>query len=73
MNQKTAGLSLNAHRVVYPHSVLLPQVQLVGWMESIAVGFFGGKARDLVPYVVVLAILMVRPYGLLGTRDIERL
>jgi branched-subunit amino acid ABC-type transport system permease component len=27
----------------------------------------------LVPYVVVLAILMVRPYGLLGTRDIERL
>jgi len=26
-----------------------------------------------VPYVVVLAILMVRPYGLLGTRDIERL
>jgi branched-chain amino acid transport system permease protein len=37
------------------------------------VGYFGGKARDLVPYVVVLAILMVRPYGLLGTRDIERL
>jgi branched-chain amino acid transport system permease protein len=46
---------------------------LVGWLESIAVGYFGGKARDLVPYVVVLAILMVRPYGLLGTRDIERL
>jgi hypothetical protein len=46
---------------------------LVGWLESIAVGYFGGKARDLVPYVVVLAILMVRPYGLLGTRNIERL
>ena len=46
---------------------------LVGWLESIAVGYFGGKARDLVPYVVVLAILMVRPYGLMGTRDIERL
>ena len=46
---------------------------LIGWLESIAVGYFGGKARDLVPYVVVLAILMVRPYGLLGTRDIERL
>jgi branched-chain amino acid transport system permease protein len=46
---------------------------LVGWLESIAVGYFGGKARDLVPYVVVLTILMVRPYGLLGTRDIERL
>lgn len=46
---------------------------VVGWLESIAVGYFGGKARDLVPYLVVLAILMVRPYGLLGTRDIERL
>jgi branched-subunit amino acid ABC-type transport system permease component len=26
-----------------------------------------------VPYLVVLVILMVRPYGLFGTRDIERL
>jgi branched-chain amino acid transport system permease protein len=34
---------------------------------------FGGLARDVVPYVVVLVILMVRPYGLFGTRDIERL
>ena len=46
---------------------------LVGWLEAIAVGYFGGKARDLVPYVVVLVILMIRPYGLFGTRDIERL
>jgi branched-chain amino acid transport system permease protein len=46
---------------------------VVGWLEAIAVGYFGGKARDLVPYVVVLFILMVRPYGLFGTRDIERL
>jgi branched-chain amino acid transport system permease protein len=46
---------------------------IVGWLESICVGYFGGKARDIVPYVVVLAILMVRPYGLFGSRDIERL
>ncbi len=46
---------------------------IVGWLESIAVGYFGGKVRDLVPYVVVLTILMLRPYGLFGTRDIERL
>lgn len=46
---------------------------IVGWLESIAVAFVGGGARDLVPYVVVLVILMVRPYGLFGTRDIERL
>lgn len=46
---------------------------VIGWLESVAVGVFGGKARDLVPYLVVLAILLVRPYGLFGTRDIERL
>ena len=33
----------------------------------------GGKSRDVVPYVVVLAILVVRPYGMFGTRSIERL
>jgi branched-chain amino acid transport system permease protein len=46
---------------------------IVGWLESVCVGLFGGKARDIVPYAVVLAILMVRPYGLFGSRDIERL
>jgi branched-chain amino acid transport system permease protein len=46
---------------------------IVGWLESITVAFIGGQARDLVPYLVVLVILMVRPYGLFGTRDIERL
>jgi branched-chain amino acid transport system permease protein len=29
--------------------------------------------RDIVPYVVVLVILLIRPYGLFGTRQIERL
>ncbi len=46
---------------------------IVGWLESITVAFFGGQARDVLPYLVVLVILMVRPYGLFGTRDIERL
>jgi len=46
---------------------------IVGWLEAIAVGYFGGKVRDLVPYAIVLVILMIRPYGLFGTRDIERL
>jgi branched-chain amino acid transport system permease protein len=46
---------------------------IVGWLESMAVGFVGGQVRDIVPYAVVLVILMVRPYGLFGTRDVERL
>ncbi|MBX3642169.1 MAG: branched-chain amino acid ABC transporter permease [Rubrivivax sp.] len=46
---------------------------IVGWVEAIGAGYLGGKSRDVVPYVVVLAVLIVRPYGLFGTRGIERL
>ena len=46
---------------------------VVGWVEAVAAGYLGGKSRDVVPYVVVLAILIVRPHGMFGTRTIERL
>jgi branched-chain amino acid transport system permease protein len=46
---------------------------IIGLLESLTAGYLGGKARDIVPYVVVLVILLVRPYGLFGTRRIERL
>lgn len=46
---------------------------LIGWVESLAAGYLGGKSRDVVPFVVVLAILVVRPHGIFGTRTIERL
>ena len=46
---------------------------LIGWLESVVVGYVGGKVRDVLPYLVVLAILVVKPYGLFGSRDIERL
>ncbi len=46
---------------------------IVGLLESLTAGYLGGKVRDIVPYVVVLVILLVRPYGLFGTRQIERL
>jgi branched-chain amino acid transport system permease protein len=46
---------------------------VVGLLESLTAGYLGGKVRDIVPYVTVLVILMIRPYGLFGTRQIERL
>lgn len=45
----------------------------VGVIEALAAGYLGGKTREVVPYFVVLAVLAVRPYGLFGTRAIERL
>lgn len=46
---------------------------IIGLVESLAAGYLGGKARDIVPYIVVLLIIVVRPYGIFGTRTIERL
>ena len=46
---------------------------IVGWVEAVAAGYLGGKTRDVVPYLVVLAILVVKPHGMFGTRTIERL
>jgi branched-chain amino acid transport system permease protein len=46
---------------------------IVGLIESLTAGYLGGKVRDIVPYITVLVILLVRPYGLFGTRQVERL
>ena len=46
---------------------------IIGLLESITAGYLSGKVRDIVPYAAVLLILMIRPYGLFGTRQVERL
>jgi branched-chain amino acid transport system permease protein len=34
--------------------------------------FLGGNVSVIAPYVVMLLVLLVRPYGLFGTREVER-
>jgi branched-chain amino acid transport system permease protein len=46
---------------------------LIGWLEAMAGHYLGGDWRGVMPYAVVLAIILVRPYGLFGTREVERL
>ena len=46
---------------------------LIGWLEALASLAFGGEYKLIVTFTVLLLILMVRPYGLFGTHDIERL
>lgn len=41
-----------------------------GYQEH--VGFLGQGLRDVVPYAVMLLILLVRPAGLFGTRELHR-
>ena len=49
---------------------------IVGVVESIAAGyldpFVGGGTKDFAPYVLMILVLMVRPYGIFGTHRIER-
>lgn len=53
---------------------------LLGLLEIFApvylgpkLGAFGHNIQDVFPYIIMILFLMVRPYGLLGTRDVERL
>ncbi len=51
---------------------------LIGILENLAGGYLdpyvvGGSVKEVVPFLVLLGILLVKPYGLFGTREIERL
>ena len=49
---------------------------LIGTVEALASGFIdplvGGGTKDFAPYLLMVLLLMVRPYGLFGKVDIER-
>jgi branched-chain amino acid transport system permease protein len=50
----------------------------IGILENMAGGYLdplleGGGVKEVVPFVALVAILMIRPYGLFGTREVERL
>jgi branched-chain amino acid transport system permease protein len=49
---------------------------VVGVTENLAAGYLdphvGGGLKDFVPFVLMLVVLMVRPYGLFGREIIER-
>lgn len=46
---------------------------MIGVVEAWAGAFLGGEYKLLATFVVLVVVLMLRPYGLFGTRDIERL
>ena len=46
---------------------------LVGWLETITGAFLGGEYKMLAIFTLLTFILVLRPYGLFGTEEIERL
>jgi len=45
---------------------------VVGLIESLSQGYIGEGSREIAGFVVIILVLMVRPYGLFGSREIER-
>jgi len=46
---------------------------LIGWLEAMASLYLGGEYKQVATFVILLLVLVIKPYGLFGTRDIERL
>jgi len=50
---------------------------LIGLCEALAAGyideFVGGGTKDFTPYVLMILVLMFRPYGIFGKPIIERI
>lgn len=50
---------------------------IIGLLEQFATGYLdplipGGGTGDVFPFVVLIVILLIKPYGLFGTEEIER-
>ena len=49
---------------------------IIGIVENLAAGYLdpyvGGGTKDFAPYVLMIVVLMIKPYGIFGKRRIER-
>ena len=46
---------------------------LLGTVETFSVGFIGGKWKDVVSFIVLILVLILKPRGILGEKTAERM
>jgi branched-chain amino acid transport system permease protein len=46
---------------------------IIGWLEAVTGLVAGTEFREIAPYILVLLVLLVRPTGLFGTKEVERI
>jgi branched-chain amino acid transport system permease protein len=46
---------------------------IIGWLEAITGLFLPTEFREITPYVLALVVLLVRPNGLFGSKEVERI
>lgn len=45
---------------------------IIGILENLGEGYVGRGLKEIIGFAIILVVLMVRPFGLFGTRDVER-
>jgi branched-chain amino acid transport system permease protein len=45
---------------------------IIGMLETFTGGYVSTSLREVIPYIVLIFILLVKPYGLFGLVEIER-
>lgn len=45
---------------------------IIGILENLGEGYIGRGLKEIIGFVIILVVLMIRPFGLFGTRDVER-
>jgi branched-chain amino acid transport system permease protein len=45
---------------------------IIGFVETFTGGYIDPSLKDIAPYVILLIVMMIRPYGLFGQEIIER-
>jgi len=45
---------------------------IIGVLETFTGGYISSGLREIIPYIVLIIILMIKPYGLFGLVEIER-
>ncbi len=45
---------------------------VIGLIENLAQGYLGQGLREIAGFVTIILVLMLRPYGLFGSKEIER-
>ena len=63
-------------RADYRKVELLSSRVILGAVESVTAGYLdpyvGGGTKDFIPYVLMILVLFIRPYGIWGHETIER-
>jgi branched-chain amino acid transport system permease protein len=66
------GLDSVSGAVVGGIIIGLAEVLTAGY-ESSAASFLGAGIHEITPYIIMILVLLIRPYGLFGTKKVERI